>query len=694
MPRSRPTIADLACELLAASPARFLTTDELVAGVVARGGTSARDPRKAVTSALDADRRFTRIDQDRWVLPLQVLDGAVLTHVLTADEAAAGALTVTPDVAPLWMLAIRGDIETPDGPLRTLIFTQATSRLGDGQERAIDGPPGWLPDRPGVLLHLRFAGSIVSVKPGPAPRPASRIAERRLAQVAHTCLDADPPRWDGARVTQVEHVLMQALLDAPDLLREPMRPLGEVFWSNGLEAEGSEVGLPGTDWSHEAWPIPDDFDGTDEELDAELERIGVRELAAGAGLGEELERLRDSYDLTDWETDATALLLASLELEPDGPAGTEEAPLRACAHLLMEPILADVLAGRAWETPGPARVAEWARRIRDAADPDERAGARYVLATALEAGERVLDAEAELRQLLVEDPRHAPGLTALAGFEEDRNADGAALALLKKARVPRDDPQRQWLEAAVGAPSRKLGRNEACACGSGRPARLCHPNGLGGGRPSPGQRLIRKIHAWAERPDVDDAIHALLEDVGLDPDEERDSDDDPWWLAHALASDILLFERGELDRALMVRGPLLPAEEKELGRSWKRSRRALLEVRAIRPDAGVTLVDVDTGRVTDISDTILPRQLPLGALLCARLLPDGAGSHIADAVFTVDGTEESVLLDLVDREDGFDLLAWVAGQGLIPWMALGTLPVPGGSGSGEGGGPRRTPGHA
>jgi hypothetical protein len=659
---ARPTIADTACELMAASSLRALTLDEAVAAVVARGRTRAANPRAAVRGALDEDRRLDRIHDGRWVRPLALLDGAVLTHRLMPEEAAGGVLAVSPDIAPFWMVVVRETITGPGGePIQHLVFSEARRRLGPEHERAIGGPPGWLPDRPGALVHLRLSGSVLSVETGPPAPAASRIAERRLATELTRCLEDDAVPWGDPGVTAIEHVVVNALADAPDLLRTPLRPLGEVFADAGYEARGTEVGLPGTDWDERSWlgrrlgeeAGADDDDG-----------ISSAELAAGAGLSEEVAQLRERYDLTDWETDATALLLTTLQLSTDGTMAPEPGPLGACAHLLTRPVLADLVADRAWSSTGSEPVAAWARLVLANADPAERAGARFVLATALEAGNRVLDAERELRALVADDPRFAPGLAALAGFEEDRNQDAAALALLRKARVPKDDGQRSWLEAIVRR---------------------------GAAVPSPGARLVRKIHAWAERPDVDASVHDLLELVGLDADEATDEDDDPWWLSHAVAVDIVLFERGELERCLRVRGPLLPTREKDLGRSWRRSRRTLLEVRAIRPDAGVTLVDVVTGRVTDVTDPVLPRQVPLGTLLCARLLPDGDGSHVADASFTVDASEEDVLLDLIDREDGSDLLAWVAGQSLVPWTPT-LLPAPNG-GNGSDPGPR-TPGHA
>ena len=319
------------------------------------------------------------------------------------------------------------------------------------------------------------------------------------------------------------------------------------------------------------------------------------------------------------------VLLVALSLEEARTPIDDDATLARLAQLLEQPLIAELIADRAWFDAGVRTLAE---RILSAADPDARTGVRYVLGVAAEAGEQPEAAQALLQASLADDPGFAPSLIALARIIVDRGRYAEALALLKRAEVPADDAERSFLEWVLRPAGGRVGRNDACPCGSGRKAKLCHPDGLGTVTLSPGERLIRKVQTWADRPENDERIHDLLSLMGIEEppdDEDGDAEDPAWWLAHTLAADILVFDRDELDRFLRVRGPLLPAEELALAETWRSTRRSLLEVRAIDPGMGVTVLDLVDGSVRHVSDERMSRELERMDLVCARLLPDGAG---------------------------------------------------------------------
>ena len=641
---ARPTIADTAVELLADAPA--LTTDEILAVVVERGQTRARDPRTAVHAALDVNIRLVRLHDGRWVAPLHLLDGAVLTHELTQAEAAAGALEMGADIAPLWRLVLAKIPLHAGGRIQPAILDAVTRSLGPEVDRAIVGPPGWLPSMPGVFLHLRGAGGTLAVAEGARPRSTTRMAERRLVIRTQQGLDEDAPRFERDQgIADIAHVVLQALVEVPGLLDEPVAPLGDLLRGAGLEVHETQVGLPGTDWTGRSWSGRDA--SLDEEDDDEYD------------LDSELEELRESYELTDLQVGTMRVLLVALSLEEARTPIDDDETLARLAQLLEQPLIAELIADRAWFDAGVRTLAE---RILSAADPDARTGARYVLGVAAEAGEQPEAAQALLQASLADDPGFAPSLIALARIIVDRGRYAEALALLRRAEVPADDVERSFLEWVLRPTGGRVGRNDACPCGSGRKAKLCHPDGLGTVTLSPGERLIRKVQTWADRPENDERIHDLLSLMGIEEppdDEDGDAEDPAWWLAHTLAADILVFDRDELDRFLRVRGPLLPAEELALAETWRSTQRSLLEVRAIDPGMGVTVLDLVDGSVRHVSDERMSRELERMDLVCARLLPDGVGGLISDDAFLVPPDGRARALQLVKGGDGLALLAWL-----------------------------------
>ena len=141
-----------------------------------------------------------------------------------------------------------------------------------------------------------------------------------------------------------------------------------------------------------------------------------------------------------------------------------------------------------------------------------------------------------------------------------------------------------------------------------------------------------------------------------------------WWMAHTLAADVLLFDREEWTRFLRVRGPLLPADELELGQVWASTQRSLLEVRAIDPGMGVTVLDLVDGSIRHVSDVRMSRELERMDLVCTRLLPDGGGGFISDEAILVPADARARVKQVLTGGDGLALLAWLiapTGSGIV-----------------------------
>lgn len=649
---TRVTLADAAAQVLAQR--RALSSDELGRMLAERGLTRAGRPARAVSRALGNDPRFRRLTDDRWVVPGQLLDRSTLTHRLRPEEARHGVLALDGDLASLEVLAGVG-IRLPDGrPLTFLFEARAREAVAVDCDAALTGPEGWLDQPAGTLLHVRLEADRLDVRSGPEPTAESRMAVRRLAEAARARL-AVPPLPFLPPAVLLEALVLDLLADDPSLLERPVAPLEEALGAAGLEVHRGWIGLPGTDWAafDESMSFDEDEEW-DEEWDDDADRIGGSSDQSADDLD---QALAGALGLTEMEVDGLGIVLGAFDLYQRLGGFDETGTLAHLAQIVAFPGIAQLLALRAWsESALEPFMAALDRSAREA----DAAGVRVVLAACAEARDDVTEAERLLRAALAADPTFGPALVELARYEQDRGDYRAALAHLRSAGAPQDDPQRVSLEAVLRPAVPKVGRNESCPCGSGRKYKACHL-----GRPEEvavdtAGALLRKVSSWLGQPDnqrhVAEVVRfALAEKTGAGPDDLIDQ---------PLVNDIVLFDRRQLERFLDVRGSLLPEPERALGRSWLVSRRSLHEVQAVRPGIGVTLKDLLGGEVVDLGDRTISRGVEPLDLVCLRLLPDGAGGVTTGGGFLVPRLQRRRVIDLLTSDDGMALLRWFAAPGL------------------------------
>ena len=655
MPRT--TIADTAAALLAEH--RALAAEELGRLIAARGLTRSKQPARAVSRALDADRRFRQLSDRRWAVPGQLLQGVTLTHRLTAAEAMAEVLALTPDLAPFVALAPDGLLLPDGGPLTFLWDADALEASGADTDVALQGPPGWLAgNSSGHLVHVRLTGALLRVGPGPVPRAESRLTVRRLVEAARLRLSeqeaCDFPLLPPA--VSIEALVLDLLADDPGLLEHPLPPLGESFAASGLDVHRSFVGLPGTDWEgvDELMSFADDLDEPDDS-----------EGDDGAPVGDESDQaVLEAFDLTPEELEGLQIVLGAYELSRrlDGFEGSET--YAKLAQAFAWPGIARVLALKAWSDPAfEPFVAAIARAGRRA----DAAGPRFVLAACAEARADVAAAERLFRSALDADATHPLALVEVARYETDRGDYAAALAHLRAARVPADDSERAWLEGLVRPAVPKVGRNEPCPCGSGRKYKACHLDDPGEIAPvEPARALQHKLDAWLSQPNMQRIGEEVLREIGF----RAPTGGDGAAPVDPMVADIVLFDRGGLRRFLDVRGALLPAAERALGQTWLPSRRSLHEVQTVKPGASLTLRDLRAdGRIVEVADRSISGQVQPLDLLCLRLLADGGGGFVTSDGVLVPRFQRRHVLDLLDSGDGLDLLRWIVTPAPMPRMS-------------------------
>ena len=648
MPRT--TIADYAADLLAEH--RALPGEELGRLIAAHGLTRAKDPARATSRALGADRRFHQLRDGRWAVPRLLLRGATLTHRLSAGEITADVLALTPDLAPITPAASDG-LLLPDGRLLvTLWDDDARDATGMDTDAALQGPSGWLEGMTaGQLVEVRLTGDLLRVECASRPPASTRLAARRLVDAARTRLSEQaaasflflPP------AVSLETLAIDLLVDDPVLFADPLPPIGEAFVAAGLEVHRGHVGLPGTDW--DAVDEFMSFDETDLD-DAELDDADDAEDIGSDGSELALDReMIEAFNLDQAEVEGLRIVLGAYDLGRRLGGIDSRETNASLARMLEWPGIARVLAVMAWSHP---ELEPFVAAIAAAAVGRDAAGPLFVLGTCAEARDDVAAAERLYQSALEADRGNQPALVAIARYETDRGNYAQALEHLRAALVPAGDSERSWLERNVKPAITKVGRNEPCPCGSGRKYKACHLDAPGENRSvEPSTALLHKLDAWLAQPNMQRAGDELLDAVGAGSPAALEGVD-------PMVADVVLHDRGGLRQFLAVRGMLLPEAERTLGTTWLLSRRTLYEVVSVLPGSAVTLRDLRSSEGTvEVLDRSISRHVQPLDLVCLRLMPDGAGGVVAIDGVLVPRPQRRHVLDLLNAGDSVALLRWM-----------------------------------
>jgi hypothetical protein len=258
-------------------------------------------------------------------------------------------------------------------------------------------------------------------------------------------------------------------------------------------------------------------------------------------------------------------------------------------------------------------------------------------------------------------PAVASGLGAAlvdaAWFAADRGDARNALALLRSAHVPADDPDLQLLARYTATGPRWVGRNDPCWCGSGRKHKQCHLHLNGHDLDSRVPWLHAKAVMFLQRPPQRTELLATATvSAGL-----RSPDDAPARVIAAACdvsvAELCLFEGGAFARFLEQRGDLLPADERELASDWGSRRHRVWEV----VDGGASLRDTASGE-TRALDPRSQAKVPAEGLVLAVVQPGPVAlpgpatpitPELAEAVAPLLGGEVGPLAALLGRELGW-----------------------------------------
>ena len=597
---------------------------DLARRLQADGFDLGEDPEAFLDDALIERDEIDELPDGRQLHLASTVDGAVATSRLTDEQLAMGVVAVEPD---LELLLTAGDDEftLPDGRTATLdvgVDLDMDRSDADGSGAwGLSGPPGWLDhlDADG-LTAFRLADGRLHVQ------PAGTVGDADEAAAAiRAAFDEQSP---GGKPIETRQLLLALLVDHPRVLRNPLPPLTDLLDAADLETYGDWVGERDTEWGS-----ADDEPGL--------------------------------YGLDETGREALGLVLAgfrlSMEEGPDELAGRHDLVenLAECLSFdgVTEAFIAEVL-GVGADADVAAATAGWATVLSEGAL--SRPGPHVVRAACAERVGDIEGAERALQAALRADPDCRPALFGAAWYAEDRGDAAGALSLLRRACVEADDPQIERLARYAEPGPAAARRNDPCPCGSGRKYKVCCSGRNGHPLDARVPWLFAKADAFLQSP-----MHRpLVAEIAIA--RTGGDADGPAWVEAALddplVTDLALFEQGGLQAFCDERGPLLPADELALARSWIGARPSLYEVAAVAPgDAEVGLRDLRTGERTRVTDRSASAGLTAGQLVFARLVPVGQRQQLAPAILRVPFTLRDRLLELLDGQpDGVAIAAWLA----------------------------------
>lgn len=554
-----------------------------------------------------------------WVSLLALADGAVLSHLLGAEERKAGVLAADGDL-DLWARLADEGLPLVDGGILRTRWALGPQELPRGSSSALAGPEGWLEafeDDTILTLRLRDGALEVRTLPEQQDDQAGEAVAERVQTVVQACagaaLDALRAFADAAGIDHAEHdeevgghdqpsdpgaalddVLADLLLTQPGVLDDPLPPLGLLLTAAGLEVTHGTVMLAGA---------PQD---PDEVAGLSTEEIRWFTLARGFL----------------WTQEADQVSAGELD--------------RFLSVLTLSPLVLERVADEVERDPADAALLEAARRA--AATPVQRAAAALLAARAAEGDGRPAEAEELVLEALGHDPDLAPALRDAADYAATRGDAASADAHLRRAGAAPEDGLRWALRPLLVSPPRTTPRNSPCPCGSGRKYKQCCLRTPSYPLSTRAPARYASIATYATRAP---SLEVAREYAALAEPE-----------AAMFALDLAIFEGGVLDDYLDERGDLLPGDELAMVERWRPVPLAPYEVTAVQPGASLTMRPLLGGSPVRLADRSLSGGVRRLDLLVARVLDDGDGPVLLAHPLRVDRRRRRALLELFDG--GYD----------------------------------------
>lgn len=587
--------------------------------------------------ALIYDRR-SLLNQTTWTIPLTALD-------LESDTLSSDAIGL------MFMVLVNGwaTLEGADPAEHIRLDTDGQRRqtapalgLDHEAESAVVLPTGWLASlgaQPGDFLQLQTDDDVVHATIlKTAPEPTDEMVEA-LVDVMSSGLDDGFSR-------SVSMVLLELLATHETLRTIPLPPLVALFDAAGLERSGAIIAPPGHDFAMERLA---------EQIEDGLEMHGLKGQDAQSfttlitSWHHWFESNRGATEVSPTTDDsaadpATAQSLDTESLAPAAKALSSIPVARAFADVALADDRADELI-------------RFCELLIDAAVGHQKAGPAWLIAHTLGVVGDTAGFEDWLDTAIEFDGGHFLSVYDKSWFEFDRSEWRKAKALLTKLGAPPDFHDLKLIEQMLNSSGPTVGRNDPCPCGSGRKYKRCHAGIDEIPLRARLTALYRKSNKWLEvRHNRDVHLHALIRAQHTDMSPAEMLETDP------LIADSVLTEDGLFDEWLTERGALLPSDEAMLAEQWALAERSVFEVTDVRVDEGLTLRDVRTGDVVDVTERLGTQGMKTGRYILARPLPVGGDERqIFGGVTLIPDHALHSFIELLDSEPtALQLLSLVA----------------------------------
>lgn len=597
-----------------------------------------------------------------------LLDGTTFTHRLSDTECELGMLMLPGDLSPLSRFTGLV-LATANPPVALELISVADLSA------AMYGPEDWLDGfAPGevIALTVTLENPTDSVVDGAGGADSSfRAVLESTAHITMHKIDLEP-------------TLSDDLVDAAH----------DAYHRLAASDEGYSVSIEDV-----AWQMLVSDSGAFRSA-----RPPLADVCAAAGLDRRVNRV--AHDDSVWRNDRHTQMLYQVNVEtpdehlrrvlrravpaidnPETPDHALRNALESCGTDELLDILADVilpprmlpLDGYAADDPSAPRYAFELvdRALGTARRSKERLTAEYLAAVLRERCGEPVAAEEHLRRAHAAVPRIGAVVERLGWYCSDRGDARGANRWWRELSGGHESLATIEPFLSRGEQGARLRRNDPCWCGSGRKFKQCHQSS--DTLPALPERvgwLSRKMtlfieHLSGSARDLPLNLAVAYAAGTADPADAEFFDDDELHelvgaaLADPLVFDVALAEGGLMEEFLDARGPLLPDDEQLLVASWLSVRRSVYEIVSVDPGAEVEVRDLATGDVVTVSERTASRQMTVGDRFCLRVVPDGAGHQIVGGVFPVATGQESMVLDLCDTGDPFELCAW-AGRLMRP----------------------------
>ena len=546
----------------------------------------------------------------------KMLEGACLTHRITAEEIENDLVHIVPDLDGL---AFNLDqIVIPGGRQLRVVFRKLDHIENASDNGSYLGPPGWLNEfLPGDLIAFRRTGNMFSVF---RPKELYRGDEEQVA-----LLSAFKGLYTDARGVEPLEILLDAMCDNPTLFRDPVPPIHELTQSLLLEPRGIWLGPMVENWNtpDEAWQK--------EKKEKLAENLGfepccIHEFDSALAAWKKWRKSRHA-DL-NYKSVLNSLYHGAVAMGFTSWVFQFE----TFPHRSVDAFMTDLVAS------GGSKAA----------------AAYYVRAISRSLEGKAAMAEKDLRLALQYDPKFELAKIELASSIADRGDIHAYLSALRHCNPNAVLAQIKAAEALLpNYPP--TDRNDFCPCGSGLKYKACC---LKAPKLSTNTRiawLTQKVTRWMARVErqenLSDFFLTFNKMLG-EPTEEDYGD---------FILDVAMFEGRGIEEYLDLRGELLSPPDRQLLEAMNSSKRALFEIVGAEPGHTLTLRDTLTGEQIAVVEHLGSLDAKTGDYMMSRTIATPNGHILVGQKLRILLRQRDALLELLRHSpEPFDFLSWLS----------------------------------